>query len=240
MTTRIALIGGHGKIAQLATERLVAQGYRVRSVIRKSDQADAVRARGAEPFVADIEQPDTELGEVLQGVDLVIWSAGAGGGDPERTRAVDRDAAIRMMEACTQHGIRDFLMVSYKGARSDHGVDPGDSFWHYAEAKAAADERLRASDLDWVIAAPTTLTLESGTGTIAADITVPDATGLDPAVRLDSGGAPITREDVAHLVAALVEPMVQGRLHHVTISATGGEQPIDEVVASAVEAVRRA
>lgn len=240
MTTTIALIGGHGKIAQLATTRLVELGNRVRSVIRSESQTETVEARGAEAYLADIEDPDLDLAALLDGVDLVIWAAGAGGGDPQRTMAVDRDAAIRMMQACARHGIRDFMMVSYWGARTDHGVDPENAFWHYAEAKAAADARLRASELDWVIVAPTLLTLETGNGAISAEITVPDATGLDPAVRLDSVGEPIAREDVAHLVAELVEPMVQGRIHHVTVSAAGGRTPIAEVVDQTVQTVRNA
>ena len=240
MASHIAIIGGHGKIAQLATERLAAKGHRVRSVIRAHGQSDAIRGRGGEPFVLDIEQADADLEAMLEGIDLVVWAAGAGGGDPARTRAVDHDAAVRVMQACTKHGIRDFMMISYKGARTDHGVPTDNPFWHYAEAKAAADAKLRASDLDWVIVAPTALTLETAAGAIGADVTVPDPSGLDAAVRLDAGGAPISRSDVAHLVAELVEPMVQGRIHHVTISATGGAQPIADVVAAAAEAVRLA
>lgn len=240
MTTRIALIGGHGKIALLATEQLTRAGYEVRSVIRDERQADAVRERGAEPHVADIEQPDVDFASMLDDIDLVIWSAGAGGGSPERTRAVDLEAAKRTIDAAVKHGVRDFLMVSYKGARTDHGVDRDNPFWHYAEAKAKADATLRASQLDWVIVAPTSLTLETGKGSIAAEITVQDSTGLDPAVRIESGGEPIAREDVATLIAQLVPPMLQGRLHHVTVSATGGTTPIEDVVADTVQAVRNA
>lgn len=240
MTTRIALIGGHGKIALLATEQLAQAGYEVRSVIRDAKQSDTIREHGGDPFVADIEQPDVDYDAMLDDVDLVIWSAGAGGGSPERTKAVDLEAAERTIEAAVKHGIRDFMMVSYKGARPDHGVAPDNPFWHYAEAKAEADAKLRSSQLDWVIVAPTSLTLETGKGQIAAEITVQDSTGLDPAVRLESGGEPIARADVATLIAGLVPPMVQGRVHHVTVSATGGTTPIEDVVADTVQAVRNA
>lgn len=238
MTIRIALIGGHGKIALLATEQLTRAGYAVRSIIRKQEQSDAVRERGAEPYVADITDPELDFKSLLDDVDLVIWSAGAGGGDPERTVAVDRDAARRTIEASVKYGVRDFLMVSYKGARTDHGIDRENSFWHYAEAKANADAKLRASTLDWVIVAPTSLTLESGKGTIAAEITVQDSNGFDAAVRLESGGEPIAREDVATLIAEIVPAIVQGRVHHATVSATGGTTPIADVVADTVQAVR--
>ena len=91
-----------------------------------------------------MESLDTgQMAEVLQGHDAVVWSAGAGGGSPERTFAVDRDAAIEAMGAAEQAGIRRFVMVSYFGASPDHGVPEDDPFFAYAEAKAAADQHLR-------------------------------------------------------------------------------------------------
>ena len=97
------------------------------------------------------------------------WSSppGAGGGNPARTYAVDRDAAIRVIDAAAQAGVRRFVMVSYFGAGPDHGVPPDDPFFPYAEAKAAADAHLRASDLDWTVLGPGRLTLEPPTGRIA-------------------------------------------------------------------------
>src|SRR5690606_40882447 len=103
---------------------------------------------------------------LLEGSDAVVWSAGAGGGDPERTYAIDRDAAIASMDAAERTGVRRYVMVSYFGAGEDHGVDPEDPFFAYAEAKAAADAHLRRSALDWTILAPSGLTLEEPTGRI--------------------------------------------------------------------------
>lgn len=238
MATRIALIGGHGKIALLLTRLLADRGMTVRSIVRSADQFEAVTDFGGEPVLADIADEATDLDDLLGDSDLVIWAAGAGGGDPERTRAVDLDGAKRMIDASVKNNIRDFLMISYKGAGPQHGVDADSDFWHYAEAKAKADAALRSSPLDWVIVSPTALTLATGSGTLDAVITVPDGQGYDRAVELPADGAPIARADVAALIAALIEPMVQGRLHHVTISATGGDTPVAEVAAAAVRAVR--
>lgn len=78
---RIILFGGHGKIALLAEPLLAERGDAVTAVIRNPDHADEVRAAGAEPLVADIEQLDTAaLAELISGHDAVVWSAGAGGG----------------------------------------------------------------------------------------------------------------------------------------------------------------
>ncbi len=135
---------------------------------------------------ADIEQLDTAaLAYLLDGHDAVVFSAGAGGGDPARTYAVDRDAAIRVIDAASQAGVMRFAMVSYFGAGTDHGVPHDDPFFPYAQAKAAADAHLRASDLDWTVLGPSRLTLEPSTGRIS----------------VGAGKGSVSRADVALVVA---------------------------------------
>ena len=189
--SRILLIGGHGKVALLLEPLLVEAGHQVTAVIRNADHEADVAATGAAPLVADGEALDTDqLSALVSGNDVVVWSAGAGGGSPERTYAVDRDAAIRSIDAAGRAGARRYVMVSYFGAGLDHGVDPDNSFFPYAEAKAAADEYLRASGLDWTIVAPSTLTLDAPTGRIDVEATA-------------SGS--VSRADVAAVVAATVD-----------------------------------
>ena len=55
--------------------------------------------------------------------------------------------------------MRRFVMVSYFGAGPDHGVPETDSFYPYAQAKAAADAHLRAGTLDWTVAKASLLAL---------------------------------------------------------------------------------
>ncbi|MDN5725177.1 MAG: SDR family oxidoreductase [Propionibacteriales bacterium] len=166
-TLKIAIIGGHGQVALLAAPLLVEAGHQVDSVIRNPDHVADVEATGATAVVADVESLDASATqELLAEHDVVVWSAGAGGGSPERTYAVDRDAAIRTMEAAGAVGARRYVMVSYFGAGPDHGVDPDTGFFAYAEAKASADEHLRQSDLDWTILKPSGLTLDEQTGRI--------------------------------------------------------------------------
>ena len=153
-----------------------------------------------------------ELASRFEGHDAIVWSAGAGGGNPARTYAVDRDAAIRSMDAAASAGVDRFVMVSYFGARSDHGVPSGNSFFAYAEAKAAADDHLRASDLAWTVLAPSALTLGEPTGRIDATAT-------------ESGS--VSRADVAAVVAAaLADDATIGR----TIRFNSGDVPIAEAI----------
>ena len=187
---RITIIGGHGKIALLAAPLLVKAGHEVTSVFRNPDHEADVAKTGAAPKVADVEQLDTaQLAQLFDGQDAVIWSAGAGGGNPARTKAVDQDAAIRTMDAAQHAGAKRYVMVSYFNSSRDHGVDPEDGFWHYAEAKSIADEHLRGTDLDWTILGPSLLTLEPGSGTIT----------------VDGKGSEVSRENVAQVIAAVVE-----------------------------------
>lgn len=214
--SRILLIGGHGKVALRLEPILADRGDTVTAVIRNRDHESEVAQTGATPLVADVEAFDTaQLTNLLSGNDAVVWTAGAGGGDPQRTWAVDRDAAIRSIDAAAAAGVRRYVMVSYFGAGPDHGVPEDDAFFAYAEAKAAADEHLRRSGLDWTIVAPSGLTLDEPTGRITVG---------------GSGEASVPRGDVAAVIAAvLAEPTTIGR----TIEFTGGDTPIEEAVRAA-------
>ena len=107
--------------------------------------------------------------------DAVVWAAGAGGGNPGRTRAVDRDAAIRSMDAAATAGVRRYVMVSYFGAGPDHAVPEDNAFFAYADAKSAADAHLEGSGLDWTILRPSRLTHDAPTGRIETS-----RTGAEP------------------------------------------------------------
>ena len=211
---RILIIGGHGKIALLLARLLTQTHDQVSSVFRNPDHAEEVAITGAVPVVADIEQLDTDgLARLVAGHDAVVFSAGAGGGNSARTYAVDRDAAIRCIDAAEEAGVRRFVMVSYFGAGTDHGVPEGDPFYPYAQAKAAADAHLRATDLDWTVLGPSRLTLEPATGRIA--------------VGPDTGKGQVSRGNVAQVIAAcLREDSTIGR----TIEFNDGPTPIPEAL----------
>jgi nucleoside-diphosphate-sugar epimerase len=51
----VAVAGGHGQIARRLTHLLVARGDQVRGLIPGPDDADDLRADGAEPVVCDLE-----------------------------------------------------------------------------------------------------------------------------------------------------------------------------------------
>jgi uncharacterized protein YbjT (DUF2867 family) len=211
---RIVVIGGHGKVALQLARILTERGDEVSSIFRNPDHSNDVAATGATPVVADIERLDTDaLAGLLAGHDAVVFTAGAGGGNPARTYAVDRDAAIRVIDAAGQAGARRFVMVSYFGAGPNHGVAQDNPFFPYAEAKAAADAHLRASDLDWTVLGPGRLTLEPATRRIV----------------VGEGNGEVSRADVALVVAgALADDSTIRR----TIEFNNGDVPIADALAS--------
>src|ERR1700730_7488090 len=214
---RIIVFGGHGKVALQLARILAERGDEVSSVVRNPDHSDDVAGAGAQPGWAEIEQLDMNaLADLVTGHDAVVFSAGAGGGNPARTYAVDRDAAIRVIDAAAQAGVKRFVMVSYFGAGPDHGVPQDNPFFPYAEAKAAADAHLRASDLDWTVLGPGRLTLEPATGKIAVGADVAEKAG-------------VSREDVALVAAAALSDDSTIRR---TIDFNNGDLPIPEALST--------
>jgi uncharacterized protein YbjT (DUF2867 family) len=210
---RVTIFGGHGKIALLLAPMLVEAGHEVTSVVRNPDHVADVEATGATALVSSVEDADTDaLTDLLAGQEAVVWSAGAGGGDPQRTYAVDRDAAIRSMDAAVAAGVERYVMVSFSGSTPDHLVPEDNPFRHYQDAKIAADEHLRGTDLGWTILGPGTLTLEPGTGSVN-----PDAAFRD--------GDTSSRELVAQVALAVLG---DSRAARHTLVFGDGDVPIEE------------
>ncbi|WP_295623884.1 NAD(P)H-binding protein [uncultured Corynebacterium sp.] len=220
---RIHVIGAHGKVALRALPLLAAAGHEVVGVIRNPDHAAEVEKTGAVAHVADIERlDDGGWKALLADTDLVVWSAGAGGGSPERTRAVDEVAAIASMDATPRTA--GYVMVSYWGARRDHGVPEDNSFFAYADAKAVADEHLRESGLRYVILKPGALTLEP-----AGNVVIGDDSG-------DEVPEGAERTTARATVAAMIAHVV-GRFDELSGTDAGreiafldGDRPIDDAV----------
>ncbi|HEX4010538.1 MAG TPA: SDR family oxidoreductase [Solirubrobacteraceae bacterium] len=213
---RVAIAGAHGQIAQHLTRLLVARGDSVVGLIRNPDHAADIRALGAEPAICDLEQASAEqVAAAIAGADAAVFAAGAGpGSGAERKLAMDRDGAIRFLDAAVQVGASRFLIVSSVGAESPPTDD--DVFSIYLRAKAQADQAVAASDRDWTVVRPGHLTDEPGTGRVRIDV--------------DPFRGEVAREDVAAVLAALLTDSGRSRQ---TIYLNGGETPIPEALAAA-------
>ena len=209
---KIAIAGGHGKIA-LQLERLLAdRGDAPVGLIRNPDHAGDVRAAGAEPVVCDLESVGPEeVARAVAGADAVVFAAGAGPGSGEaRKETMDYGGAVKLIEAAKANGIARYVIVSSMGADPDL---EGDGFAAYQRAKGRADRDLAASGLDFTIVRPGGLTDEPATGRV------------ELGEHVERGEIP--RADVAAVLATcLLKPATIGR----TFEVVGGDTPIDDAL----------
>jgi len=211
---RVVIAGGHGKIA-LRLERLLTEaGDRAVGLVRNPDHVPDLEATGGQAVVLDLEQADVDaLAEVVRGADAVVFAAGGGpSSGAARKETVDKGAAVLLADAAERAGVRRYVMISSMGTdRAD--PDSDDIFSVYLRAKKAADDDLRARDLDWTIVHPGRLTDDPGTGRVRVG-------------SLERGE--VTRDDVAAvLVAALHDDRTVGK----DFDLLGGDQPIEEALA---------
>src|ERR1700709_727576 len=103
---RIAIAGGHGKIALLTAGLLTRRGDEVLAPTPNLHHAGDIEATGATAVEADLEALDAgALAGIIQGSDAVIFAAGAGpnSGIP-RKDAVDRGGAVLLADGAGQAG----------------------------------------------------------------------------------------------------------------------------------------
>jgi uncharacterized protein YbjT (DUF2867 family) len=216
---RIVIAGGHGQIALRLERLLAARGDDVTGIIRKPEQTDDLRSAGAEAAVLDLEAASVDdVAAVVAGADAVVFAAGAGpGSSVERKETVDRAAAVLLADAAERAGVRRYVIVSSRNADSHHQGDG--VFDAYLRAKGAADDAVRSrSELDWTVLRPGALTDDAGTGLVR--------------LAEDTGSGPVTRDDVAAVIAELVRaPGTAGR----TLDLIGGETPVADAVRSVAE-----
>jgi uncharacterized protein YbjT (DUF2867 family) len=198
---------------------LAARGDEVIGIIRNPVQAADLAQQGATALVLDLEKADVDtLARELAGADAAVFAAGAGpGSGAARKDTVDRAAAELLVAAAETAGVRRYLLISSMGASDAPPAGTDEVFAAYLRAKAASENALRESDLDWTILRPGRLTDEPGTGMVR----------LARTVRRGS----VSRDDVAAvLVALLDEPRAIGQ----TLEVVAGEVPVAKAVVTAV------
>jgi uncharacterized protein YbjT (DUF2867 family) len=184
-------------------------------MIRDPGQADDLREDGSEPVACDLESATAgEIASAIEGADAVVFAAGAGpGSGAERKWSLDRDGAVRLLEAAVSADVDRYLMVSTIGA--EHPPDDDEVFSVYLRAKAEADRAVIESDRAWTIVRPVRLTDDPGSG--AVSITAEPVPGT------------VSRDDVASVLAAtLDEPRASGSILYLR----SGPEPIEEALAA--------
>ena len=120
-----------------------------------------------------------------------------------------------LAEAAGQAGVRRFVQISGMGVDQPPAAGTDEVWAAYITAKFAAEEDLRARDLDWTVLRPGGLNDDPGTGQVAL-ATPPLPRGRVP------------RADVAAVIVALLDkPGTSGQ----TLDLVSGDTPVGQAVA---------
>ena len=143
----ILVVGATGTLGGSIARALIAEGKKVRILVRPgSSYADLVRA-GAEPVTGDLKEL-ASLHAVCAGVDAVITTANAiGRGGEDTVESVDLHGNQHLIEAAEAEGVRRFVFISVLGASPESPVP-------LIGAKGAAELRLIESAMTWTILQP--------------------------------------------------------------------------------------
>lgn len=206
----ITLVGGTGRLGRQVTAVLVAQGRPVRVVSRHAGTSGANPERPETELVtADIADP-RQARAVIDGSTAIV--AAMTGMDPRQgagPRAVDRDAAIVLIDAAAEAGCH-LVLVSVIGAALDSPIE-------LFRMKAAAEAHLKASDLPWTIVRATAFA-ETWTDIITA------STGRDGRARLlGPARNPMNFVPVADVAAVVVRALDDDDLRGQCVEVDGPE-----------------
>ncbi|TMM52345.1 NAD(P)H-binding protein [Sulfitobacter sabulilitoris] len=212
---RIFIIGATGGVGHRLYPLLTAAGHDVSGLHRSEKQAKDLRAAGVTPVQGDIiEMSQEDFAAAMAGADAVVFSAGAGGGDWDKTEAIDGKGAEKAIAAAQAQGIERFYLVSViPDAGRDRDLDDG--FEQYMSIKKRVDTALAASDLKWIILRPGTLTDDDGDGRVNVGPVIPYGD--------------VARGNVAATLAALIDTP---DLMREIVEVTDGDTPVRDAVAA--------
>lgn len=143
LTGATGFVGGH------LAARLVADGHRIKCLVRRPDHPGATLLKdlGAELTAGDILDPDT-LREAATGCGAAIHLVGIIMESPGFTfRQVHVEGARNVLAAAAAAGIRHYVHMSALGAGPDAPTE-------YFRTKWQAEEAVRSSGLDYTIFRP--------------------------------------------------------------------------------------
>lgn len=209
----VLVAGANGKTGKEVIS--ILQGlshYKPLAMIRKKEQEATFEMIDCETVLADLEG---DLREAVKGVDRVIFAAGSGGNtSDEKTKAVDQEGCINLIDQSKAAQVKKFVMLSSMG--SDRPTSMPD-LEVYLEAKKNAEDHLRASFLEYSIVKPGQLTDDEKTNKIKAK------------EKLNEPGK-ISRKDVAQVLVDCLSPnMCKNKTFEILSGGMATELALEEV-----------
>ena len=149
---RVFITGGTGFVGSEVLRELASRGHRLRVLIRPGSEKKLPPDLGIEVASGDALKPET-LTPGLAGCQAVIHLVGIIREERSRGLTFERlhlEATENVLAALKETGVRRYLHMSALGARTD-SASP------YHQTKAAAEEAVMASGLDWTIFRPSVI-----------------------------------------------------------------------------------
>ncbi len=146
---RVLVLGGYGLIGSAITKKLIRDGHAVTGLARSAQKGMTLipYANWIGADISTLTQPES-WHDHLDQIDIVVNASGAlQNGLSDNIKTLQQDAIIALIKACEQTGVNRFVQISAPGA------DISSSTLFY-KTKAAADNFLKDSTLDWTIFRP--------------------------------------------------------------------------------------
>ncbi len=150
---KVFLTGGTGFVGRHVLAELQRRGYAVKALVRRAGSF-----AGVEELPGDVTRPETFSPQSLRDCQAAIHLVGVIREFPSKGITFQRlhvEAADNVLRACRDAGIRRYLHMSALGASPQSAA-------RYHRSKAAAEELVRKSGLDWTIFRPSVIIGASG------------------------------------------------------------------------------
>lgn len=145
---KIGIIGGTGFVGSYIVDALAGAGHELRVLTRLGSEQKLEAHPACTPIPGDVSD-DGAVRACLEGTDAAIYLIGILRELPQQGitfDALQRRGAERTIEAAEALGVKRFLLMSA------NGIDAAET--PYQTTKLAAEERLKASALQWTIFRP--------------------------------------------------------------------------------------
>ena len=143
----VLVVGATGALGHQIAERLLANGKRVRALVRPTSNTQALQAAGVELALGDLMRPES-LRRALDNVDSVVSSAaGYTGHTPGDTIDTDYAGNENLADAAADAGVRRFVFTSILTCDQTPNVP---HFW----AKKLMEDRLAERGVPFVSLRP--------------------------------------------------------------------------------------
>lgn len=218
---RVHTTGGSGFLGRYVVEELLRRGHEVSGLARSRTAADRLDQLGAEPVPGDLDDPaSVDAAFHDSQAEALVNVASLGFGHAPTIIAAAENAGLRRAVFVSTTAIFTKLNATSKTHRT------------------AAEDAIRASDLDWTIVRPTMIYGDPSDRNIARLLKALHRTSFLPLPgKGDRLQQPVHAADVAHAIAAALEqPKAIGKAYDVA-----GPEPMmfRELIQQAGEAVGR-